>query len=433
MAGAVGSSSAKIYLSDLFLPWEFDSESVPKDAPFDCSLILATTKKLFLKEIEELPSEPWKGLVHAYRQIVGVESLCDLEGAKSTIKLMAKYPWLVDEELLKIVKLELSKGKLDDAIATANEIKAPDVKILAYCNMSRADPRLLATAKDLLPQVHEDKRDRCLLEIAKIHARYKNFNHACVTAYGIDKKDQPAAFVEITKIIAEVYNFEVLKSWVDYSSDPDIRNLILFEIALLEGDAATASSLVDTIEMSQLEKARAYLKLARLGAPGYIKKTKACLTDKIDKLDRVKVLIEIAELSQSPDFSEAMKCAQTKKNFTEYGLWENDDKYREIALAQAKNNIKAARETAGIIQNDKVSERTKCDIEIVAGDLDSAKKAADQIHSGLSKLWANIEIARKDPQHDLTHVKPRTCVHIDVCERISAICAIARIMLGDYT
>jgi hypothetical protein len=384
--------------------------------------------------------------VDALYEILRVEALGDPTGATSTCRSLPSdsFP---DERLLGLIRDAVSKNNLVGAIVMANALKKPKEKILALCEIAKIEPQFIQEAKDLVSQMIDQRS--MYTEIAKVEALHNNFAAAIISAKESGREDEKA-FVKIAKAAAK-HNPGEVKIWASQIKNPEIQALVQFEIALIERAPISASTWLNQFEMvpvkferskySKIEKlAEAFVKLAKLDKSLGYAKAKEHISSLHNGRKKVQLLIEIAELDEKPDFTEAKQVAalapypfrdyrnDEDEYYKDYHLG-GDHQFREIALAEAKHNAEAAKITADKIVNSKEKEITKCDIEIVRGDINAAKVAAILIDDLLEKSLAFIKIARKDPLHDLTEAKASRYRISSVFKRVSISCKIAEIVL----
>jgi len=438
------------------------SKIILDDKDLHFFLVFTRAKRIFVEHVKEYGLSG-DNSCRAVCQIARVELLWDPVSALSTLKWITDSE-KVDDELVQFVRKAVSIKDLATAKTAANAIETVDKKITALCEIAKIDPQVLQEAKNLVPQFGEGQ-DSMLLEIAKAEALQNDFTSALITANGM-RSGKIEAFVELAKIGSQ-HNLEAVKAWACQIEDSKIQALVQFEIAIIERDPINAIGWVDYINAQQIwgdaQIAQAYIKIAKLDrSQAYAKATKFInfLTPGYEK---VKLLIEVAKLDEIPNFAEAKQEAALAPvspfpNTGYFNVEENNDLvvnhqfrlnalgpdylFHIIALAEAKYNVEVAKATADKIIDPAQKTKTKYEIAMVRLlDIDAAREAASQFSNPSEQAFAFIEIARKNPLHDLFEAKDLACrikgyrdrKYTAVFEKVSAICAIARIVKGDYT
>jgi hypothetical protein len=388
------------------------------------------------------------GCLYEFAEILRIEALGDPEGIAFTWRNFPRATAAFRRNRgFEHIRDALSSNNYVYAKLMADAFERPREKVRALCEIAKIDPQVIPEAKVLVSQMNDEQG--LFANIAIVEALHNNFDEAVILLKKSGCKNKET-FSEFAKAGAK-HNLGAVKEWASQINDPSIQAWVQLEIALIEGDSIGANEQLSQYEkipvrnshmeyFKKKELAEAYIKLAKLDKSlGYVK-AKEYISLLSPGLEKVKLLIEIAELDEKPNFNEAKQVAalapvpnhNCDSQCDRYSCYDRagDNQFCSIALAEAKYNVDAAKVTAGKIVNNDSRVRAKCNIELVRGQINAAQVAAMWFDSdNLAKTLTFIEIARKDPRHDLTEAKVLIPKTRNVVGRVRDICKIAEIVL----
>lgn len=366
------------------------------------AFILAEARKILGKGIKLLPrNHNQKYYISiALKKIFSVQLRCDIPGAKQTVSCFPNDSADKPHLMTAIATQEARLGRLYDARETAKTIPLPLCKVQVYCELAKENFEYLDEVEKLLPNISgEFDRNQALVEKAKVEVHHKKFAEAKKTAGELSESGQYYRFPEIIKEVAK-HSLVEAKKWAAEFESVTSRLLVEYEIAKIEGD---------------------FTNICRWGLE---------CAEKYNE-DKIKFLIEIAERDPNHSFKAAKKAVREASASQIYLSLSSNDRYSDIALAEAQYDPQEALKTAYQILDPEKSHRTIFVIHLAARDFASARTTAEELSDPVEKTSAFCDIAAEEPGHNLSASKVSIHTITNLFEKAVALCQIAHVALGE--